>query len=454
MHDSLDAHRPAAAADEHDAAELRAPTDRAQAPGRRWRTARWSRCRATSSATPSTSPRACSTMPATTRPWPPPSVVDGLGRLGALALPQPRPDAAARPGRAGARAPAGGGAALRRHRGDGVRRHGADADRAGGHPPGLARPEPHLRRHQPAGDPRPQPAGHLHHRRQPGVALACADRLARRHLPAHRPRATTAPTSASTTTPRSSACGAAPAPCTAPASSAWARRRASRSSPCVRFEVMKFADTQRQAPFEFGLKSLRPMSFAPEPAFAHGTAAKTAVLLCNLGTPDAPTPTAVRRYLAEFLARPARGRDPARCSGADPARHHPAHAAGEVGAQVREHLDEAKARRSRSGPRSRRCCSPATSASAAIRCSSATRCATASLRSPARSTRCRRPAPSGCWCCRSIRSTPRPRRRASATRRGLDAARAATCPSCASSSTTTTTRATSAPSPRASATTG
>jgi len=25
-------------------------------------------------------------------------------------------------------------------------------------------------------------------------------------------------------------------------------------SPCVRFEVMKFADTQRQAPFEFGLK--------------------------------------------------------------------------------------------------------------------------------------------------------------------------------------------------------
>ena len=26
-------------------------------------------------------------------------------------------------------------------------------------------------------------------------------------------------------------------------------------SPCVRFEVMKFADTQRQSPFEFGLKS-------------------------------------------------------------------------------------------------------------------------------------------------------------------------------------------------------
>jgi len=38
-----------------------------------WRTARWSRCRATSSATPSTSRRACSTTPATTRRWPPPA---------------------------------------------------------------------------------------------------------------------------------------------------------------------------------------------------------------------------------------------------------------------------------------------------------------------------------------------------------------------------------------------
>jgi ferrochelatase len=46
------------------------------------------------------------------------------------------------------------------------------------------------------------------------------------------------------------------------------------------------------------------MRFAPEPAFAHGVAAKTAVLLCNLGTPDEPTPRAVRRYLAEFLSDP------------------------------------------------------------------------------------------------------------------------------------------------------
>lgn len=45
--------------------------------------------------------------------------------------------------------------------------------------------------------------------------------------------------------------------------------------------------------------------FAPEPAHRHGQAAataRTAVVLCNLGTPDAPTATALRRYLAEFLS--------------------------------------------------------------------------------------------------------------------------------------------------------
>jgi ferrochelatase len=46
------------------------------------------------------------------------------------------------------------------------------------------------------------------------------------------------------------------------------------------------------------------MSFAPEPAFVHGKATKTAVLLCNLGTPDEATPKAVRRYLAQFLSDP------------------------------------------------------------------------------------------------------------------------------------------------------
>ena len=48
------------------------------------------------------------------------------------------------------------------------------------------------------------------------------------------------------------------------------------------------------------------MRFSKEPSFSHGTVpalgATTAVLYCNLGTPDAPTTPAVRRYLAEFLS--------------------------------------------------------------------------------------------------------------------------------------------------------
>lgn len=44
--------------------------------------------------------------------------------------------------------------------------------------------------------------------------------------------------------------------------------------------------------------------FLPEPAFRHGIPAKTAVLLINLGTPEAPTSRAVRRYLKEFLSDP------------------------------------------------------------------------------------------------------------------------------------------------------
>jgi len=44
--------------------------------------------------------------------------------------------------------------------------------------------------------------------------------------------------------------------------------------------------------------------YRPEPAFTHGQPAQTGVLYCNLGTPDEPTPAAVRRYLAEFLSDP------------------------------------------------------------------------------------------------------------------------------------------------------
>jgi len=45
-------------------------------------------------------------------------------------------------------------------------------------------------------------------------------------------------------------------------------------------------------------------SYRHEPPFAHDRAPKVGVLLVNLGTPDAPTPAAVRRYLAEFLTDP------------------------------------------------------------------------------------------------------------------------------------------------------
>jgi protoporphyrin/coproporphyrin ferrochelatase len=44
--------------------------------------------------------------------------------------------------------------------------------------------------------------------------------------------------------------------------------------------------------------------YLSEPAFSHDRAGRLGVLLVNLGTPDAPTTSAVRRYLAEFLSDP------------------------------------------------------------------------------------------------------------------------------------------------------
>jgi ferrochelatase len=46
------------------------------------------------------------------------------------------------------------------------------------------------------------------------------------------------------------------------------------------------------------------MAFLPEPQHRHGTPGKTAVLLVNLGTPEAPTAAALRPYLKEFLSDP------------------------------------------------------------------------------------------------------------------------------------------------------
>lgn len=46
------------------------------------------------------------------------------------------------------------------------------------------------------------------------------------------------------------------------------------------------------------------MPFLPEPEYQHGSPARIGVLAMNLGTPDAPTESALRTYLAEFLVDP------------------------------------------------------------------------------------------------------------------------------------------------------
>ncbi len=46
------------------------------------------------------------------------------------------------------------------------------------------------------------------------------------------------------------------------------------------------------------------MGFNTEPAYRHGSLGSVGIILANLGTPDAPTPTAVRSYLKEFLSDP------------------------------------------------------------------------------------------------------------------------------------------------------
>lgn len=46
------------------------------------------------------------------------------------------------------------------------------------------------------------------------------------------------------------------------------------------------------------------MPLPTEPGRPHGSRPQVGVLLANLGTPDAPTPAALRRYLGEFLSDP------------------------------------------------------------------------------------------------------------------------------------------------------
>ncbi len=49
---------------------------------------------------------------------------------------------------------------------------------------------------------------------------------------------------------------------------------------------------------------VRSMQFKGSANFSHGQPERLGVLVTNLGTPDAPTPSALRRYLAEFLSDP------------------------------------------------------------------------------------------------------------------------------------------------------
>ena len=42
----------------------------------------------------------------------------------------------------------------------------------------------------------------------------------------------------------------------------------------------------------------------PEPEYTHGTSPLTGVLIANLGTPEAPTAPALRKYLKQFLSDP------------------------------------------------------------------------------------------------------------------------------------------------------
>ena len=46
------------------------------------------------------------------------------------------------------------------------------------------------------------------------------------------------------------------------------------------------------------------MTYYQEPPYSHGEQLRTGILLVNLGTPDAPTPSALRRYLKQFLSDP------------------------------------------------------------------------------------------------------------------------------------------------------
>jgi hypothetical protein len=171
-------------------------------------------------------------------------------------------------------------------------------------------------------------------------------------------------------------------------------------------------------------------------------AERTAVLLCNLGTPDEPTAPALRRYLAEFLGDHRVVEIPRWC-GADPARHHPAHPAGQIGRQIRQRSGRPRARRWRCGRPSRPRCCAAGWASRAQRAGAPRHALRQPVdRQPAGRAqgRGRHPHPDPAAVPAILRHHHRQRVR---RRLHLGAPARATCPSCALSTATTTTPATS-----------
>jgi protoporphyrin/coproporphyrin ferrochelatase len=190
------------------------------------------------------------------------------------------------------------------------------------------------------------------------------------------------------------------------------------------------------------------MSYRPEPPFKHGSAARVGVLLVNLGTPDAPTRAALRRYLAEFLSDPRVVEIPRIAVVADPARHHPAHAAGQVGAKYAAVWMPEGSPLAVWTARRPSCCA-ATWARPGTRCWCATPCATASRRIPAVLDALRAEGAT-----RVLVLPLYPQYAAATTASVVRQAvmqwgsRRAGCPSCASCSSTTTTPATSARWPR------
>ena len=95
-------------------------------------------------------------------------------------------------------------------------------------------------------------------------------------------------------------------------------------------------------------------SYLGEPAYEHGSDAATGVLLVNLGTPDAPTPAAIRRFLAEFLWDPRVVEGTALAVVAGAARRHPAHPARAQRPRVSTDLDAGRLAAAAAHPRSRR----------------------------------------------------------------------------------------------------